>query len=582
MDGFVQAQAEECGLATAHRVMGYHTADNVPTYDALARDFAVCHRWFCFASGPTFPNRFYELTGRPNIDRWGAWRVRQTRSPLHPCADGYHLRTVEQSAGVSWTEFEHSTSFLRFFDRHTFDSENVVSYDDPKKGFLARAIGKSAFGVLRRAALRGLSTRKLLRRTAVGSSATASRSSRKLVETLVASPKWEKTLLIIAYDEHGGFYDHVAPVPPVKVSPEMLPTTGVRVPCFVISPWVKGGSVFGSDALHFDHTSIFKTIARRFMSKDPPYMGARYAAAHDLSEILNDQMRPEQFRPFIPYTLVCVASRMNLDVQGASTRIGTPLWQYTPNGTDAQSFRFEDAGDGFVCIRTLAGLYVTTDAHPGHPGRPPGQRRAIKQDVEYRAGLVGFAQIRIFSAGGSLLSAISVADPTNFTISSAGDPRKGTAAPQRRQCGFRYRRRARRPGPAFADCHSGVSVGRDVAASAHYRHRAPITGTASRCLPAVHVGSGGRKPAPATPSGGHRASPCAGTRETAGASSGSTHGTSTSPRGPIWAEGSAGRSGRKSVTSRAPVTVTPAATTQPPARLCKNALLALLASALPA
>ena len=104
----------------------------------------------------------------------------------------------------------------------------------------------------------------------------------------------------------------------------MLPTTGVRVPCFVVSPWVKGGSVFGSDTLHFDHTSIFKTIARRFMSKDPPYMGARYAAAHDLSEVLDDQMRPEQFRPFIPYTLVCVASKMNLDVEGASTQRRDP------------------------------------------------------------------------------------------------------------------------------------------------------------------------------------------------------------------------------------------------------------------
>ena len=78
---------------------------------------------------------------------------------------------------------------------------------------------------------------------------------RTLVEALVASPKWDKTLLIIIYDEHGGFYDHVPPVPAAKVSPEMLPTTGVRVPAFVISPWVKGGTClrFGHPALrpHF-------------------------------------------------------------------------------------------------------------------------------------------------------------------------------------------------------------------------------------------------------------------------------------------------------------------------------------------
>jgi hypothetical protein len=109
-----------------------------------------------------------------------------------------------------------------------------------------------------------------------------------------------KTLLVIVYDEHGGFYDHVPPIPAAQVSPELLPTTGLRVPCFVISPWVNGGTVFGSDAAHFDHTSILKTIARRFLSDHPPYLGARYAAAHDLSEVLDAQLRPGQFRPFIP------------------------------------------------------------------------------------------------------------------------------------------------------------------------------------------------------------------------------------------------------------------------------------------
>ncbi len=73
MDGFVQAHADAYGNTMAHRVMGYHGADNVPTYDALAREFAICHRWFASFPGETFPNRFFELTGRPNIDPWGMW-----------------------------------------------------------------------------------------------------------------------------------------------------------------------------------------------------------------------------------------------------------------------------------------------------------------------------------------------------------------------------------------------------------------------------------------------------------------------------------------------------------------------------
>ena len=420
MDGFVQAQAEECGPATAHRVMGYHGADNVPTYDSLARDFAICNRWFCSHPGPTFPNRFYTLTGRPNIDPWGAWEYKNS-SPMRPVlTDTIFEHLSEQK--VSWTYFEHSYSFLRFFERHTFDSENVVDYDDPEIGFLASA----ASGNLPSVSFVDPHFVDYPPGSFCDEPPSDIRNSqpfiRTLVEALVAGPKWEQTLLVIIYDEHGGFYDHVPPVPAVKVSPEMLPTTGVRVPCFVVSPWVKGGSVFGSDTLHFDHTSILKTIARRFMSNNPPYMGARYEAAHDLSEILDDQMRPEQFRPFIPYTLVCDASKMNLDVQAASTTIGTPLWQYTPNGTDAQSFRFEDAGDGFVYIRTLAGLYVTADAPPD-PLTGPGTTPGIKQDVKYAPSLLS-SQHANLQRWRFASSPISVADPTNFTISCAAVPGK--------------------------------------------------------------------------------------------------------------------------------------------------------------
>ena len=105
MDGFVQSQADACGPDTAHRVMGYHTADNVPTYDSLARDFAICHRWFAPHPGPTFPNRFYELTGRPNIDPWGVWRVRNS-SPLRPVFTDTIFDHLTEG-GVSWRYFEH-------------------------------------------------------------------------------------------------------------------------------------------------------------------------------------------------------------------------------------------------------------------------------------------------------------------------------------------------------------------------------------------------------------------------------------------------------------------------------------------
>ena len=68
---------------------------------------------------------------------------------------------------------------------------------------------------------------------------------RQVVEAVVASPAWDSTLLVIVYDEHGGFYDHVPPSAAAKVSPELpIDTHGVRVPSFLISPWVGVGAVF--------------------------------------------------------------------------------------------------------------------------------------------------------------------------------------------------------------------------------------------------------------------------------------------------------------------------------------------------
>ena len=180
--------------------------------------------------------------------------------------------------------------------------------------------------------------------------------------------------------------------------------------------------MFGSDTLHFDHTSILKTIARRFMSNNPPFMGARYAAAHDLSEILDATIRAEQFRPFIPYNLTYVASKMCLDVQAASTAVGTPLWQYTPNGTDSQEFRFEDVCDGFVYIRTLAGLYVTVNAPSGiHVG--PGETLGIKQDLKYAPGSQGshHPDLQRWKFSSSAITAVGSAA---YSISCAAVPGK--------------------------------------------------------------------------------------------------------------------------------------------------------------
>ena len=109
-------------------------------------------------------------------------------------------------------------------------------------------------------------------------------------EALVNSPGWADTVLVIVYDEHGGFYDHVAP-PPVNDG-SGFPTYGLRVPALVVGPRVTQGV---SHQL-FDHTALIKTILLRFAAKSDAAiraMGARVVNSPHLGLLLEDQPRSQ-------------------------------------------------------------------------------------------------------------------------------------------------------------------------------------------------------------------------------------------------------------------------------------------------
>jgi phospholipase C len=105
-------------------------------------------------------------------------------------------------------------------------------------------------------------------------------------------PNWNKTLLIITYDEHGGCYDHVPPpqgaVPPDHSAGEDgfdFTRFGPRVPTVLVSPLIAAGTVFRVPAgsMPLDHTSILKTLETRWSL---PNLTARDAAAPDVSAAL--------------------------------------------------------------------------------------------------------------------------------------------------------------------------------------------------------------------------------------------------------------------------------------------------------
>jgi len=118
-------------------------------------------------------------------------------------------------------------------------------------------------------------------------------------DALAASPGWDRSLLVIVYDEHGGFYDHVPPPQAPDDDPATFGRYGVRVPAIVVSPWVEPRSV---SSTVFDHTSIIKSVLLRFCPQalnppardrswrlrthHPTYPGARVAHAAHLGELL--------------------------------------------------------------------------------------------------------------------------------------------------------------------------------------------------------------------------------------------------------------------------------------------------------
>lgn len=301
MDGFVAAFAQKFTDdedVDVGRVMGYHPAEHVPAYDALAREFAICDHWFAAHPGPTFCNRFYTLTGRLNRNQFG---LPETDNPHLAEFQPVKAKTLFDhltAAGIDWHYYENRYCFLRLFERYTLDDQLIVDFNDPVKGFIASAQAGTLPAV-------SFIDPNFVDEPDSGDNDDGPpadiRAGQNLIGTIVNAlingPNWPNTMLLITYDEHGGFFDHVDPF---KHSANAKPVSGidhygVRVPAFVVSPWVDAGTV---SKTVFDHTSIAKTIILRFLHANPPDMGERVAAANDVSQLLRSTARTD--KPTIP------------------------------------------------------------------------------------------------------------------------------------------------------------------------------------------------------------------------------------------------------------------------------------------
>jgi phospholipase C len=273
-------------------VMAYHTAEQLPVYDFLAERFCVCDKWFCSVPGATMPNRCYAVAGTSGglVDNHSPTRPYYLSSfvrHLHPDQWRWYshdyvpmLWLIDPEYGLS-QEAEPAYFDRRDLFGHRSFLERAAAHDLPAVSWIDPNFYDLTFGP-------------------TGSNddhpPSDLRAGQKLVlqlfDALTRSELWEKTLLVITYDEHGGFFDHVPP-PAAAADRPGMDRYGPRVPALVISPWVAPKSV---SSTVFDHTAIIKTVLKRFCANaqgEIPDMGARVNAAHHLGELLTEtQPRP--------------------------------------------------------------------------------------------------------------------------------------------------------------------------------------------------------------------------------------------------------------------------------------------------
>lgn len=267
-------------LADRQDVMGYYPLGFLPALHTLGRHFTVCDRWFASMPGPTWPNRFFALSGTS---------VGQTDMPSGLKGAEPHWYTEQQQetifdrldmAGKSWQVYfyDFPSSLLLTGQRKP---EKLARYQLVEKFFDDAAGDESAFPAFAFVEPRYFGEGQnddhpphnvMKAEKLIADTYNALRSNPDL---------WSKTLLVVAYDEHGGFYDHVPPPTGVLAPDEHtqefdFTQLGVRVPALLISPWCDARV----EHTTFDHTSLLKYLCDKWDMKP---LGDRARTANSIA-----------------------------------------------------------------------------------------------------------------------------------------------------------------------------------------------------------------------------------------------------------------------------------------------------------
>jgi phospholipase C len=293
-------QQSHPGTLDAIRYLG---RQHQPVSYALADAYTSCDRWFSSVLGGTLPNRMYWHAGTSN----GATTNDEVLDGAFRGVQSLYHRLDD--AGVDWAyyfgdapvlaqlEDIELTGRIRRFNYEFFDDAAAgrlppVVYVDP--AFAANDDHPPHHPLLGQQLIAAVYT------------------------ALATSPQWERCLLVVTYDENGGFFDHVAPPSDAVDARAALgfDQLGFRVPAVVAGPYARQGHV---SSVRRDHTSPLKHLEDHFGLAP---LTARSSAASDLLECL-DLDRLAAGEPAAPIELPAVEideSALSRSCQGSSLR----------------------------------------------------------------------------------------------------------------------------------------------------------------------------------------------------------------------------------------------------------------------
>jgi phospholipase C len=275
MDGFVTSAASTTG-GDGHFVMGYYDERDLPFYHFLASTYALSDRHFAAVRSGTFPNRDYLLLGTSdNVQstQYVIWPDPAQKS-IFDALDAAHVtwgvyaddHPLEETLNIPSKSFETTQPWSpvsKLIDAFANDTvPNVVFVDGTENGDDEHPTADVQAGEA---------------------------WTKRLYDAAVASKAWSSTVLLLTYDEAGGFADHVPPRNDACLARPQDTTfheLGVRVPFVAISPWARRHFVSHAEQ---DHTSITRFIEAVF---GLPALTARDANADGLLGLFDFSCTP--------------------------------------------------------------------------------------------------------------------------------------------------------------------------------------------------------------------------------------------------------------------------------------------------